>query len=362
MSCWVFNVSSNNLSGAIPEGLIQDDSFRSFFDNPGLCGKDVEGLIACPGAARRSLFTQKHLKRAALWIGGIFLVAAFMGLLVGGGCFYFRSYLPHGKYFNKKEAKKIWNFTPFHRRLGFAEDEVLGSLDETNVIGSGGAGKVYKSTLKDGLVVAVKKLWTHGMSDIKHDNGFKAKVETLGRVRYKNIVKLLCCYSTPETKLLVYEYMPNGSLGNLLHGSQASILDWTTRYKIALGAAEGLAYLHRDYKPQVLHCDVKSNNILLDSNYEARIADFGLAKILEGYNKELSMSMIAGTYGYIAPEYVNTWKVREKSDIYSFGVVLLELATGKRHLSAEYRCDHKKKLLTLKGILENHLYIVKYRF
>ncbi|KAJ7522328.1 hypothetical protein O6H91_18G006700 [Diphasiastrum complanatum] len=328
-----FNVSFNNLIGSVPESLINGAFYSSFIGNPRLCGRDLQAVMPCSRSAENGMSKTEH-KDVAWWIGGTFLVAAFVSL-VGGVCFYFRSSFFHVNFLKEKECKALWNLTSFHK-LGFNEYEVLGSLDEDNVIGTGGAGKVYKSTLSNGQVVAVKKLWTEGKSGTKHDNGFKAEVETLGHLRHKNVVKLLCCGSSPSAKLLVYEYMPNGSLGDLLHGSKASILDWAKRHKIAVGAAEGLSYLHHDYKPQILHCDVKSNNILLDLDYEAHVADFGLARILQSCSKGVSMSSVAGTYGYIAPEYAYTWKVSEKSDVYSFGVVLLELVTGKRPISAEF--------------------------
>ena len=138
------------------------------------------------------------------------------------------------------------------------------------------------------------------------DHGFSAEIETLGKIRHRNIVKLLGCCSSRETNFLVYEYMPNGSLGELLHGPKGgSALDWSLRYKIALDAANGLRYLHHDCSPRIVHRDVKSNNILLDSKFEAHVADFGLAKALntcKGPNNDPeSMTSVAGSYGYIAP-------------------------------------------------------------
>jgi serine/threonine protein kinase len=174
------------------------------------------------------------------------------------------------------------------------------------VIGSGGSGKVYKAVLSNGETVAVKKISGESKkkdtsrSSIKDE--FEAEVETLGNIRHKNIVRLWCCCNAGDCKLLVYEYMPNGSLGDLLHSSKGGLLDWPTRYKIALDAAEGLSYLHHDCVPPIVHRDVKSNNILLDAEFGARVADFGVAKVFQGVNKGTeSMSVIAGSCGYIAP-------------------------------------------------------------
>ncbi|KAJ7519441.1 hypothetical protein O6H91_20G038700 [Diphasiastrum complanatum] len=323
-----FNVSFNNLVGSVPKGLIIGAFNTSFIGNPGLCGEHLDGLSSCVQMGSRH--NDGHT--ALIWISAVGTCLVGIVFLVGGLSFLFRKSCNP---FQEKQSSTLWSLTSFHR-LAFNEYDVPGSLDEDNVIGSGGSGTVYKSTLNNGQTVAVKKLWTNSKGNILQDHGFKAEIETLGKVRHKNIVKLLCSYSSADGNLLVYEYMPNGSLGDLLHGPKAGTLDWATRYKIALGAAEGLAYLHHDYTPPILHCDVKSNNILLDEDYEAHVADFGVAKILESCSEDVSMSRITGTYGYIAPEYAYTLKVNEKSDIYSFGVVLLELVTGRQPVSAEF--------------------------
>ncbi|KAG0489415.1 hypothetical protein HPP92_008226 [Vanilla planifolia] len=232
--------------------------------------------------------------------------------------------------------KSNWTLTSFHK-LGFSEYEILDCVDEDNVIGRGASGKVYKAILSNGEAVAVKKLWGSCKEadgkEQKEDDGFEAEVTTLGKIRHKNIVKLWCCCTHKDCKLLVYEYMPNGSLGDLLHSSKGGILDWPTRYRIAVDAAEGLSYLHHDCVPAIVHRDVKSNNILLDGEFRAKVADFGVAKVI-GKGPD-SMSVIAGSCGYIAPEYAYTLRVNEKSDIYSFGVVILELITGKLPVDAE---------------------------
>jgi serine/threonine protein kinase len=133
------------------------------------------------------------------------------------------------------------------------------------------------------------------------DKSFRAEITTLANVRHRNIVKLYGFCSNQDSNLILYEYMENGSLGELLHGSKdAYLLDWDTRYRVAFGAAEGLRYLHSDCKPKVIHRDIKSNNILLDDMMEAHVGDFGLAKIIDISNSR-TMSAVAGSYGYIAP-------------------------------------------------------------
>ncbi|KAL2322503.1 hypothetical protein Fmac_026882 [Flemingia macrophylla] len=327
------NLSYNRLSGELPRMLAKDMYRSSFIGNPGLC-VDLKGL--CDGRGQEKSVGYVWLLRT------IFVVATLV-FFVGVVWFYFR-------YRNFRDAKRAidkskWTLMSFHK-LGFSEDEILNCLDEDNVIGSGSSGKVYKVVLSSGEVVAVKKIWGGVKKEVEsgdvekgrvQDNAFDTEVETLGKIRHKNIVKLWCCCTTRDCKLLVYEYMPNGSLGDLLHGSKGGLLDWPTRYKIAVDAAEGLSYLHHDCVPPIVHRDVKSNNILLDGDFGARVADFGVAKAVETTPKGTkSMSVIAGSCGYIAPEYAYTLRVNEKSDIYSFGVVMLELVTGRRSVDPEF--------------------------
>ncbi|XP_017971519.1 PREDICTED: receptor-like protein kinase HSL1 [Theobroma cacao] len=323
----VLNLSNNRLSGELPPIYAKEMYRNSFVGNPGLCD-DLEGL--CPTIG-------KSKNQGYMWILRCIFVLAGLVFVVGVVWFYM-------KYRSFKKSKKgatILKWRSFHK-LGFSEFEIADCLKEENVIGSGASGKVYKVVLRNGEAVAVKKL-SGGVkkgdslsADTERDE-FESEVETLGKIRHKNIVRLWCCCNAGDSKLLVYEYMPNGSLGDLLHSSKGGLLDWPTRYKIALDAAEGLSYLHHDCVPPIVHRDVKSNNILLDGEFGARVADFGVAKIVKRVGKGAeSMSAIAGSYGYIAPEYAYTLRVNEKSDIYSFGVVILELVTGKPPTDPEF--------------------------
>ncbi|KAG6477102.1 receptor-like protein kinase HSL1 [Zingiber officinale] len=325
-----FNFSNNHLSGPLPPLFALEADRNSFLGNPGLC-KASSGL--CPVSYGR------RYSHSFIWLlRGIFISASLI-FVIGIAWFSWR----YHKYTKENLAfdKSKWSLTSFHK-LGFSEYEILNCLDEDNVIGSGGSGKVYKVILSNGEIAAVKKLWGSSKKDLENvnqpiDDGFEAEVATLGKIRHKNIVKLWCCCSHRDCKLLVYEYMPNGSLGDLLHSSKGGMLDWPMRYKIVLDAAEGLAYLHHDCMPPIVHRDVKSNNILLDGEYGAKVADFGVAKVMEMMEKEpKSMSRVAGSCGYIAPEYAYTLRVNETSDIYSFGVVILELVTGKPPIDPEF--------------------------
>ncbi|KAJ8568028.1 hypothetical protein K7X08_020750 [Anisodus acutangulus] len=318
------NLSNNRLSGTVPAFFDKGVYRNSFLGNPGLC-QGVFGL--CPTKGGR-----QH--KGYLWaLRAIYTVAGFV-FLVGIAMFIWK----YQKFQKIKKGITMTKWTSFHK-LGFSEFEIPDGLDEANVIGNGASGRVYKAVLSNGEAVAVKKLWEKTVKDeTPYGDEFEIEVETLGKIRHKNIVRLWCCCDTGDSKLLVYEYMPNGSLGDLLHSCKAKLLDWPLRFKIALDAAEGLSYLHHDCVPPIVHRDVKSNNILLDGEFGAKISDFGVAKIVKPVSKGgvESMSVIAGSCGYIAPEYAYTLHVNEKSDIYSFGVVILELVTGRRPVGPEF--------------------------
>ncbi|KAJ7544764.1 hypothetical protein O6H91_09G092300 [Diphasiastrum complanatum] len=336
-SLTTLDFSYNNLSGPIPlHGQFGYFNASSFIGNPGLCGGQLRPCIsAAPGDSLNDHEKLKDQPSFLIWlVGGLFSAALL--ILVVGICCFFKNYQPCiCGLFQRKNTIKPWKLTAF-QKLDFNADHVLDCLTEENIIGRGGSGIIYKGVMPSGEIVAVKRLSSQGRKGVSNDHGFSAEIQTLGKIRHRNIVKLLGCCSNQDTNLLLYEYMPKGSLGELLHGKQGSLLDWKSRYNTAVQAAIGLSYLHHDCSPRIVHRDVKSNNILLDSDFRAHVADFGLAKFFQNSGKSQSMSSIAGSYGYIAPEYAYTLKVNEKSDIYSFGVVLLELVTGRRPIEPEY--------------------------
>ncbi|KAL3843665.1 hypothetical protein ACJIZ3_001068 [Penstemon smallii] len=308
--------SFNNLSGKIPDsGPFSVFNASSFAGNTLLCGSLLKNpcnftTITSPPGRSHSAFR---------------LIFA-LGLLTCSIIFATVAIIKAKSF--KKNGSNTWKMTAF-QKPDFTVSDVLECVKDGNVIGRGGAGIVYHGKMPNGVEIAVKKLV--GFNSInRHDHGFKAEIRTLGNIRHRNIVRLLAFCSNKDTNLLVYEYMRNGSLGEALHGKKGGFLSWNLRYKIALEAAKGLCYLHHDCSPLIVHRDVKSNNILLDSSFEAHVADFGLAKFLVDGAASQCMSAIAGSYGYIAPEYAYTLRVDEKSDVYSFGVVLLELLTGRR--------------------------------
>ncbi|KAG6758750.1 hypothetical protein POTOM_035208 [Populus tomentosa] len=200
-------------------------------------------------------------------------------------------------------------------------------FSKDNIIGDGGYGVVYQGHMINGTPVAVKKLLNNpGQAD----KDFRVEVEAIGHVRHKNLVRLLGYCMEGTQRMLVYEYVNNGNLEQWLRGGmrQHGYLTWEARMKILLGTAKALAYLHEAIEPKVVHRDIKSSNILIDDNFDAKISDFGLAKLL-GAGKSHITTRVMGTFGYVAPEYANSGLLNEKSDVYSFGVVLLEAITGR---------------------------------
>ncbi|XP_030943952.1 probable receptor-like serine/threonine-protein kinase At4g34500 [Quercus lobata] len=201
---------------------------------------------------------------------------------------------------------------------GFAED---------NIIGEGGYGVVYRGVVNDGSVVAVKNLLNNKGQAEKE---FKVEVEAIGKVRHKNLVGLVGYCAEGAQRMLVYEYVDNGNLEQWLHGDVGPVspLTWDIRMKIAIGTAKGLAYLHEGLEPKVVHRDVKSSNILLDRKWIPKVSDFGLAKLL-GSEASYVTTRVMGTFGYVSPEYASTGMLNEGSDVYSFGILLMEIITGR---------------------------------
>ncbi|XP_077241728.1 cold-responsive protein kinase 1-like [Tasmannia lanceolata] len=212
----------------------------------------------------------------------------------------------------------------------FSYDELSSATKKfhaSNRIGRGGFGTVYKGTLKNGTQVAVKSLSAESKQGI-HE--FLSEIDTITNVRHPNLVELIGCCVQGDNRALVYEYVENGSLDRALFGSRSKmiILDWGKRSNICMGTARGLAFLHEDLDPYIVHRDVKASNILLDKNLAPKIGDFGLAKLFPNNVTHLS-TRIAGTLGYLAPEYAMRGHLTKKADIYSFGVLVLEIVSGR---------------------------------
>ncbi|XP_048324327.1 probable serine/threonine-protein kinase PBL5 isoform X2 [Ziziphus jujuba] len=223
------------------------------------------------------------------------------------------------------------------RAQTFTFDELsaaTGNFRSDCFLGEGGFGKVYKGYLERiNQVVAIKQLDRNGHQGHRE---FVVEVSTLSLADHPNLVKLIGFCTEGDQKLLVYEYMPLGSLENHLHDiiPGRKVLDWNTRMKIAAGAAKGLEYLHDKMKPPVIYRDLKCSNILLGEGYHPKLSDFGLAKVGPSGDKTHVSTRVMGTYGYCAPDYAMTGQLTFKSDIYSFGVVLLELITGRKAIDS----------------------------
>ncbi|KAF5946674.1 hypothetical protein HYC85_016902 [Camellia sinensis] len=208
-------------------------------------------------------------------------------------------------------------------------ERATNNFNASRILGEGGFGRVYSGVLEDGTKVAVKVL---KRDDQQGGREFMAEVEMLSRLHHRNLVKLIGICIEERSRCLVYELIPNGSVESHLHGvdKETAPLDWGARMKIALGAARGLAYLHEDSSPRVIHRDFKSSNILLEHDFTSKVADFGLARsALEEENRHIC-TRVMGTFGYVAPEYAMTGHLLVKSDVYSYGVVLLELLSGRK--------------------------------
>lgn len=198
---------------------------------------------------------------------------------------------------------------------------------DENVVGEGGYGIVYHGALEDNTQVAVKNLLNNrGQAERE----FRVEVEAIGRVRHKNLVRLLGYCAEGAHRILVYEYVDNGNLEQWLHGEvgPCSPLTWDIRMNIILGTAKGVMYLHEGLEPKVVHRDIKSSNILLDKQWNPKVSDFGLAKLL-GSERSYVTTRVMGTFGYVAPEYASTGMLNERSDVYSFGILIMEIISGR---------------------------------
>ncbi|XP_057972245.1 systemin receptor SR160 [Malania oleifera] len=350
------DLSNNHLWGMIPESS-QFESFPDYryINNSGLCGYP---LPRCGGNSGMNSHSQHRKSRGQASLAG----SVAMGLLFSLFCIF-------GLIFVAVEAKKRrrkkdssaldiyidsnshsgtanggWKLTGARealsinlatfekplRKLTFADLlEATHGFHNDSLIGSGGFGDVYKAQLKDGSIVAIKKL-IHISG--QGDREFTAEMETIGKIKHRNLVPLLGYCKVGEERLLVYEYMRFGSLEDILHDrKKAGIkLSWSARRKIAIGAARGLAFLHHNCIPHIIHRDMKSSNVLLDENLEARVSDFGMARLMSAMDTHLSVSTLAGTPGYVPPEYYQSFRCSTKGDVYSYGVVLLELLTGRQ--------------------------------
>ncbi|KAG2689601.1 hypothetical protein I3760_09G146500 [Carya illinoinensis] len=263
--------------------------------------------------------TSEGKNRTGLVVGIAVSVGVVSSILIVAVCFMKRKS-------DSNEEEEFLGIGPRPNTYSYAE---LRSATEefipSNKLGEGGFGPVYKGTLSDGRVVAVKQL---SVASHQGKSQFIAEIATISSVQHRNLVKLYGCCIEGDKRLLVYEYLENRSLDQALFGKNDLNLDWSTRFSICIGTARGLAYLHEESRPRIVHRDVKASNILLDAELCPKISDFGLAKLYDEKITHIS-TRVAGTIGYLAPEYAMRGHLTEKADVFGFGVVALEILSGR---------------------------------
>ncbi|KAL0460410.1 UNVERIFIED_CONTAM: putative inactive leucine-rich repeat receptor-like protein kinase [Sesamum latifolium] len=320
-----FDLSSNSIRGNIPSNISK--LIESYANNPGLCG---DPLPPCQGPSKKN-HTPAILGGG---VGGSILGA--LGITIVS--FSLSPSYAH-EVFSADAHKELFVSSVF--QLSMFEKSIskmnlndlmkaTDSFSKENIIGTGRTGIIYKAVLEDGTSLMVKRL-----QDTQHsEKEFISEMTTLGSVKHRNLVPLLGFCMTTKERLLVYQHMPNGTLHDKLHNvkDSAKPMDWPLRLKIGIRAAKGFAWLHHSCNPRIIHRNISSNCILLDGDYEPKISDFGLARLMNPVDTHLSTFVNGefGDLGYVAPEYMRTLVATPKGDVYSFGVVLLELVTGEK--------------------------------
>ncbi|CAN6223108.1 unnamed protein product [Urochloa humidicola] len=319
------DVSYNNLEGPLPIGtLFHNASIGWFLHNKGLCG-NLSGLPTCASAIDLEHHSRR-IRRLAIAISiplCVVAVLTFFGVIM----IIHKRKGPHDTtILDTRDVLSVWNFDG---KLAF-EDIIRATenFSESYIIGSGGYGTVYKAQLQGGRLVAVKRLHKTEEDHMNEEKRFISEIELLTKIRHRSIVKLYGYCSHQQYKFLVYDYIDRGSLHATLENEElAKELNWQRRVAIARDVAQAVYYLHHECNPPIIHRDITSSNILIDTNFKACVSDFGIARIIKPDSS--NWSELAGTYGYIAPELSYTSVVTTKCDVYSFGVVVLEILMGR---------------------------------
>ncbi|XP_031386051.1 probable LRR receptor-like serine/threonine-protein kinase At5g10290 isoform X2 [Punica granatum] len=341
-------LDSNNLGGQIPPALFQVFNYN-FTGNKLNCGINLP--YPCASESGSSSSSRKSKVGIIIGVVGGLVLLLLCGMLVF-------LYKGRQKGYRREAfvdvAGEVDGRIPFGQLKRFAWRELQIATDnfcEKSVLGQGGFGKVYKGVLADGTKIAVKRL-----TDFESPGGdaaFQCEVEMISVAVHKNLLRLIGFCTTPTERLLVYPFMQNLSVSYQLREIKPGepVLDWPMRKKVALGAARGLEYLHEHCNPKIIHRDVKAANVLLDEDFEAVVGDFGLAKLVDVRRTNVT-TQVRGTMGHIAPEYLSTGKSSERTDVFGYGITLLELVTGQRAIDFSrleeeddvLLLDHVKKL------------------
>ncbi|KAL2349050.1 hypothetical protein Fmac_003050 [Flemingia macrophylla] len=339
------DISYNNLSGPVPR--LNAKSFN-IVGNPQICATADERncfrTTLIPSASNNSQDAQSTIRPKSHKVALAFAssLSCICLLVLGlGFLIWWRQRYSKQIFFDVNEQHHeevcLGNLKKFHfRELQLATN----NFSSKNLVGKGGFGNVYKGYLQDGSVVAVKRL--KDGNAIGGEIQFQTEVEMISLAVHRNLLRLYGFCMTTTERLLVYPYMSNGSVATRLKAKPA--LDWPTRKRIALGAGRGLLYLHEQCDPKIIHRDVKAANILLDDDCEAVVGDFGLAKLLDHRDSHVTTA-VRGTVGHIAPEYLSTGQSSEKTDVFGFGILLLELISGQRALEFGKAANQKGVML-----------------
>ncbi|XP_057768641.1 LRR receptor-like serine/threonine-protein kinase RPK2 [Salvia miltiorrhiza] len=341
-----FNVSFNNLSGPLPLNSNMNQC-NSFLGNPfvhcpvsslsspsaeqqGIMGNSADTAASSPPSTTRQQGGSLNSVEIASITSAAAVFSVFLALVVL--FFYTRKWKPRSRV-SGTARKEVIVFNDIGVPLTFENVvRATGSFNASNCIGNGGFGATFKAEIAPGHLVAIKRLAVGRFQGVQQ---FDAEIKTLGRLHHPNLVTLIGYHASETEMFLIYNYLPGGNLEKFIQERSTRAVDWRILHKIALDIARALAYLHDQCVPRVLHRDVKPSNILLDDEYNAYLSDFGLARLL-GTSETHATTGVAGTFGYVAPEYAMTCRVSDKADVYSYGVVLLELISDKKALDPSF--------------------------
>lgn len=332
----ILDVSFNNLSGDIPYlrhpvdcGFFNGNSLlhQCFGTNASL--PPTEAISSSKGAKKWGGHLTKFKSLMVILIAATTAVISFLLVIL---LFFVCERRKRAKISNMR-TKVVVTFTDAPPELTYENlIRTTSNFSIQNLIGTGGFGATYKAELAPGFLVAVKRL---AMGRFQGLQQFDAEIRTLGRIRHRNLVTLIGYHIGESDTFLIYNYLSGGNLETFIHEMASRKVSWTEAHKIAVDVAQALAFLHCSCTPRIIHRDIKPSNILLDEHLNAYLSDFGLARLIE-VTQTHATTDVAGTFGYVAPEYATTCRVSDKADVYSFGVVLLELMSGKRSLDPSF--------------------------